>query len=87
MIWAERGRAVAVKRHGPVLSGRRQNGSIGGGNRVVGGARGLDVAQHLVDDGRMLDAGDYLHHTATVLTGFDVDPEHAFETSGPRHES
>ena len=29
-------------------------------------------------------AGD-LHRTATLLTGFDIDPEHAFETLGPRH--
>lgn len=44
-----------------------------------------EVAEDLVNDGRIVDAGNDLHCTATVLAGFDVDPKHAFETLGPCH--
>jgi hypothetical protein len=43
------------------------------------------VFEDLSDHRRVLDAGDNFHCAATVLTGFDVDPEHALETSGPGH--
>ena len=43
------------------------------------------VFEDLSDHCRVFDAGDNLHCVATVLTGFDVDPEHALETSGPGH--
>ena len=44
-----------------------------------------EVVENPVNDHRVLDSGNDLHRTATLLTGLEIDPEHAFESLRPRH--
>lgn len=40
----------------------------------------MEVLQDAIDDGRVFDAGNDLEGPATMLTGPDIDSEHALET-------
>ena len=43
------------------------------------------MVQDLSDDNGVFDTGDHLDGAAALLTGFDIDLEHAFEALSPSH--
>jgi len=73
--WASR--SVSLSRR------RRCAGRVGA--RCVGIGPLLEVVQDPLHHRWVLDAGNHFDRAAALVTGLDVDLEHALEALGPRH--